>query len=238
MDKVARSIDSMPEVNYRMIDMAALLYRNPLAEARLANYPAFLPLAELPEFADLSTDKNFINPWHSQVPIMQLLDTPRVQAVRNSPDLLRMVWQTTAPDLDDLKTYLKTGRSARYDAIKILGRWRFDVNAAMGAIRRGKPNMSSRDMQNWRRFMDATFGKTSLIARPDHSASLKEAPGLRLPSVAAPAAPTLQTFKGEWKDVEGKYLLSFSGTDLPAHVEGDRLAVKSEGVDLVFNRED
>jgi hypothetical protein len=237
MDKVARAIDSTSEVNYRMIDLAALLYRNPLAEARLANYPGFLSLSELPEFAELSTDKAFIDPWQRQVPIMQMLDLPRVQNVRHNPALLKTVWEVTERDLDDLRTYLKTGRSAKYDPIKILGRWDFSVNAALGAIRRAKPHMSSRDMQAWRHFIDTTFGKTTLIARPDHSVALKNAPGLKLPATAAPAASSLQNFSGEWKDVEGKYLLTLAGNDLPASVDGDRLTVKSEGTELVFDRE-
>jgi hypothetical protein len=238
VDKIARSIDRVPDVTYGMIDLAALVYRNPLAEARLTSYPAFLSLAELPEFAELSSDKSFVDPWHRQVPIMELLDSPRLVNIGNSPELLKKVWNTTAPDLADLRNYLKTGRSATYDPIKVLGRWKFDVGAAVAAVRRSKPNMASRDMQNWRRFLDGAFGKASLVARPDHSATLKNAPGLRLPTAAATTAPSLQTFQGQWKDLDGRYQVSFSGTDFPASVEGDRLAVKGEGIDLVFNRED
>lgn len=239
MDKVARAIDRTPDINYRMIDLAALFYRNPLAQARLASYPAFLSLAELPEFVEMSTDKSLLDPWQRQIPIMQLLETPRLAAIRNNPELLRTIWRTTAPDLEDLLGYLKTGRSAKYDPIKVLGRWKFDVNAAVRTVRRSKPNMSSREMQGVRAFLDAAFGKTGLIARPDHSATLKNAPGLRLPNTAqAIGSPNLQTFQGQWKDLEGKYLLVFSGTELPTTVEGDRLTFKSENTEMVFNRED
>ncbi|HEY5913379.1 MAG TPA: CvpA family protein [Verrucomicrobiae bacterium] len=239
LDNVARSIDRTPDLNYRMVDMAALLYRNPLAEARVGSYPAFLMLAELPEFTEMSTDKGLLDPWHRQIPIMQLLETPRLVNIRNNPELLKTVWNTTAPDLEDFRAYLKTGRSARYDPIKVLGRWKFDVSAAVGAIRRTRPAMSSRDMQNLRRFMDAAFGKTGLIARPDHSVSLKNSPGLRLQTAAAAAAsPDLQTFQGQWKDLDGKYALTFSGTEMPATVEGDRLTLKSDSLGMVFNRED
>jgi len=240
MDKVARAIDSMPEENYRMMDTAALLYRNPLAVARLASYPGFLLLAETPEFADMTNDKTFMDPWQRQVPIMQLLAVARLQNVRNNPEVLRSVWNTVATDLQDLNSYIRTGRSAKYDPIKILGRWKFDVGAALGAVRRGKPAMSSRDMQAWRAFIDAAFGKASLVARPDHSAAFKNTPGLRLPTALTGASiPSPQTMTGQWKEAgENKYELSFSGTDLPAVVQGDRLTVKSQGADLVFNRED
>ncbi len=239
IDKVARAIDRTPEINYRMTDLAALFYHNPLAQARLGSYPAFLSLAELPEFVEMSTDKSLLDPWQRQIPIMQLLETPRLAAIRNNPELLRTIWRTVAPDLEDLLGYLKTGRSAKYDPIKVLGRWKFDVNAAVRAVRRSKPNMSSREMLGVRAFLDAAFGKTGLVARPDHSATLKNAPGLRLPNAAqAAGSPNLQTFQGQWKDLDGKYLLVFSGTELPATVEGDRLTFKSENTDMVFNRED
>ena len=44
--KVARAIDPMPQVWYDSADLAGLIYNNPLSEARLARYPAFLGLAE------------------------------------------------------------------------------------------------------------------------------------------------------------------------------------------------
>ena len=99
--------------------------------------------------------------------------------------------------------------------------------------------MSSRDMAAWRIFLDSAFGKAGLIARPDHSVSIKNMPGLRIPTALAGATQTLQNLNGQWKDLDSsKYQLSVSGADLPATVQGDRLSVKSEGADLVFNRED
>ncbi len=240
MDKVARSIDRIPDVDYQMVDLAALLYRNPLAEARVHSYPGFLMLAELPQFMGMSTDTAFIGPWQGQVPIMQLLGNPRIANIRNDPGLLKTVWNTTATDLQDFNDYLKTGRSVKYDPIKILGRWKFNVSSAVAAIRRTKPNMSSREMQALRFYMGAAFGKTSLVARPDNSVSVNNAPGLRLPTAGQTNAPTgLQTFQGKWQDLDGgKYNLSFSSAEMPATVEGDRLSLKSQNMDMVFNRED
>ena len=54
--KVARAIDPMPQVWYDSADLAGLIYNNPLSEARLARYPAFLGLAERPEFQDMAND--------------------------------------------------------------------------------------------------------------------------------------------------------------------------------------
>jgi hypothetical protein len=240
MDKVARSIDRIPDLDYRMVDLAALLYRNPLAEARIHNYPGFLMLAELPQFSGMSTDTGFIGPWQGQVPIMQLLGNPRIAAIRSDPGLLKTVWNTTATDLQDFREYLKTGRSAKYDPIKILGRWKFNVSSAVAAVRRTKPNMSSREMQALRLYMNAAFGKTTMVARPDNSVSINNAPALRLPTAGQTNAPTgLQSFQGKWQDLDGgKYSLSFSSMEMPTMVEGDRLSMKSQNMDMVFNRED
>jgi hypothetical protein len=57
--KVARAVDRMPQVWYDSADLAGLIYKNPLSEARLARYPAFLSLAERPEFQDMANDTQF-----------------------------------------------------------------------------------------------------------------------------------------------------------------------------------
>ena len=81
-----------------------------------------------------------------------------------------------------------------------------------------------------------------LVARPDQSLTIRNLPGLAMPTSAAAAAaagaPSQQTLQGQWKDLDGKYQLKVSGTELLVTVEGDRLAIKTPGVDMVFNRED
>jgi hypothetical protein len=229
-----------------MADLGGLLYRNPLLEARLSNYPGFLALGEQPEFQELGNDKEFMQQWAGGEPVMTLLDNPKLQAIRNNPELLKTVWNTAEANLNDVRAYLTTGRS-QYDSIKILGRWRFDPNAAGNAIRRAKPNISSLEMQRIKRLLEAGFGKTELIAKPDNQITLRNAPPFKF-SLAAPVvplqpgipppAPVIQTVQGQWKDADNKYLLTVSGQDLPASVENDRLSVKVESLDWVFTRED
>ena len=245
--KVARSIDSIPKVNYEMADLAALIYRNPLLEARLANYPGFLGLGEQPEFQDLGNDKELMQQWAGMEPIMSLLQNPKLQAIRHNPELLKTIWAAAEQNLDDVRTYLTTGLSPQYDPIKILGRWKFDANGAVNAIRRAKPNISSIEMQRVRRSLEAAFSKTELIAKPDNQVTLRDAPALRfspsapvatVPPAAPPPPPSVQTTQGQWKDANGKYLVTLSSQDLPATVEGDRLHLKNEPLDWVFSRAD
>lgn len=168
---------------------------------------------------------------------MTLLDQASFQAVRNNPELLKTVWKTAADNMADLQTFLATGKSPKYDPIQILGRWRFDVSASIVALRRSKPNIPSSEMQKLRRYMDATFSKTRLVAKPDKQITIKDVPALKAQGGGLPSGPP-QTLQGQWQDLDGgKYQLSLGGVDFPATVEGDRLVVKAE-MELVFTPEE
>ena len=240
--KVARSVDPMQQVWYDSADLAGLIYNNPLAEARLARYPAFLGLAERPEFQDMANDSQFTELRMQRQPIMTVLDHPKAQAILHNPELLNVVWTTVVPDLKDVPIFLETGKSPKYDQERILGRWTFNVGASMGLVRRTKPNISSTDMQKWKKWMAVVFAKTSFVAMTDHQAILKNVPQLKLPTAGAAQSGGMQTLKGQWKDQDGKYQLTLSGgirdEQLPALIEGDRLTIAAEGLGLVFDRED
>jgi hypothetical protein len=240
--KVARAIDPMPQVWYDSADLAGLIYNNSLLEARLARYPAFLGLAERQEFQDIATDAQFTELRQRREPIKQLLDYPKTQAILQNPDLLKSIWTTVVPDLKDLRIFLETGKSAKYDPERILGRWNFNAKVAVGLLRKAKPNITSKEMLKWRNWMEAAFAKTSFVAMTDHQAILKNVPQVRLPTAAAAPTGGPQTLKGQWKGGDGKYLLNLSGgvkdEQLTAMVEGDRLTITGEGTGLVFDRED
>jgi hypothetical protein len=232
----------MPQVWYDVADFVGLIYNNPLSEARLARYPAFLGLAERPEFQEIANDTQFTELRQRREPILKLLDYPKAQGIVQNPDLLNVIWTTVVPDLQDLHIFLATGKSPKYDPERILGRWTFNVNAAMGLFRRAKPNISSTDMQKWKKWMIAVFAKTSFVAMTDHQAILKDAPQLKLPAAGVAPSSGTQTLKGQWKGQDGKYQLSLSGgtrdEQLTASVEGERLTIATEGLGLVFDRED
>ena len=240
--KVARAIDPMPQAWYDSADLAGLIYNNSLLEARLARYPAFLGLAERPEFQDLGSDTQFSELRQRQEPIMKVLDYPKAQAIIQNPDLLKLIWATVLPDLTDLPTFLETGKSPKYDSERILGRWNFNVRVAMSMLRRAKPNISSTEMLKWKKWMVAAFAKTSFLAMTAHQAILKNVPQVNLPAAGAASAGGSQTLKGQWKNLDGKYQLTLSGgsrdEQMTAAVEGDRLMVGREGMDLVFDQED
>ena len=233
--KVARAIDPMPQLWYDAADLAALLYYNPLADARLARYPGLFHLAERPEFQELGNDQEFIRLRQRQAPVMEVFDHGKVQAIFANPELLSIIWKTVVPDMPDLRDYLKTGRS-KYDAEKILGHWKFNVNVAMAMMRRSKPNISSTEMQKFKRYMTAAYAKTSFVAMPDHKAVLRSLPPTKL--TAAGSAASGQSLDCQWDGADGKYQITISSSDVPAAVENDRLTIGSPGMELVFDRED
>ena len=242
--KVARAIDGMPDNYYDSADIAGLVYTNPLLEARFTRYPGFLALAERQEFQDLANDTEFAGMRQRREPMRAVLQYPKTQAIVHNPDLLKTIWATLTPDLKDLRAYLETGRSAKYDDEKILGRWKFNVNSALSLTRKNKPNASSAEMLRLKKWMLGAFDKTSLVAMVGGQAIVKNLPPLKLPAGPAAAAAAVagpQTLQGQWKGGDGKYQLNFSGggADLEtvATVEGDRMSMTAQGVSLAFDRE-
>jgi hypothetical protein len=240
--KVARALDPMPQVWYDSADLAGLIYNNPLSEARLVHYPAFLSLGERPEFQAIGSDTQFTQDRLRRMGIMEFFDHPKVQAVVNNPELMHAIWTTVVPDLKDLTAYLGTGKSAKYDPETILGRWIFDVSVALTMDLRTKPNISSRDMQRLKEWFLTAYSKTTFMAKTDHQFTLKNLPSATPAAAGAAAASGSQNLQGQWKRLDGKYQISVSTAgreaDLAAAVEGDRLTITGQRMNLVFSRED
>lgn len=237
--KVARALDHRKQW-YEASDLAGMVFANPLVEARLSRYPGILGLAERAEFKDLGADKDFAEMRQRRANTLELWNNPKIQVIRENPDLVRTIWSTLSSDFEDLKEYLRTGLSAKYDSELILGRWAYDVNYAMILYRRSKPSLPSSEMQKIKKWMLATFAATELVATVDRQVLVKNLPQVRLPTPAALAAPAAatQNLQGEWKKADNKYLVSFAGAgEVPATIEGDRLRMAYEGSYLVFVRE-
>ena len=228
--KVARAMDRMPDSYYQTADIAGLVYNNPLLEARLSRYPAFVGLAERQEFQALASDQSFAEMRQRGEPVLNLLSHPSVQNILGNHELVDAIRKTLVPDLQDLRTFLETGRSPKYETENILGRWIFDVNYTLLAIRKTKPNLPSSELSKMKKGLMATFAKTAFVATTDHKAIFKNLPQ------ATSAQPTLQ---GEWQGAQGKYILTLPEKgDVSATVDGDRLTATGGGLELAFSREE
>lgn len=239
--KAARAVDSLPKVWYDSADLAGLIYNNPLSEARLSRYPAFLGLAERPEFKDLGSDAQFAELRQKHGPLLELIGYPKVDNLLKNADFVQLVWNTVVPDMEDLCVFLETGQSPKYESQKILGRWKIDVGAMFNVFRRLKPNMPNKERLALRLYLTAAYEKTSLVAMTDHQLVLKNVPPLRLPAPGTAPSIGTQTLPGKWDEQGGKYLISFSGgaqQDCAATIEGDRLTINASELALIFIRED
>ncbi len=186
LSKVAKALDPLPAVYFDAADLAGIIYHTPLIEARLSKYPGFMSLAQQPDIQLLGMDPQFSEMRLKQDSIKKLLAYPTVDSMLKKPETLNLIWTNVTSDLTDLRTYLETGKSPKYDKEKILGRWNFQVNGAFAAIREAKPTITSREMQAVRTLIIAGYSKSTLIASPDHQIILKDA----LPLSAPPSTPS------------------------------------------------
>ncbi|MCX8107842.1 MAG: CvpA family protein, partial [Verrucomicrobiae bacterium] len=170
VDKALASLDPMKENYYLACDVIGLLYQNPVLLERLLNYPAFLGLSEREEIKSLVNDVEFLNAWQTKAPILTLINHPKVQSLINNAEIANEVTQV---DLKDLIQYLNTGRSAKYDEEKILGRWSLDVSATFTLARKENPDMSAQEMAKLKTLVGVFLSKTTLMATPDNKFRIK-----------------------------------------------------------------
>ena len=221
---------------YDGADIIGHVYHNPLAsQSRLSSYPAFLGLADNSQFKSLGDDVKFQQFWLEGHSFGELLDNAKIQPLIESPDLYSKVMGLLKGDLKDLKEYLETGRSAKYDDEKILGRWTFDYKQSMARARRGKPNMTLAELRRTRAIL-GLMTDGMLTALIDNRAILK----------LASTNTIAQTADGTWKDSgAGKYTLSLYASSLPerdrrmelqASIESSKLLVTKDGYAYVFEK--
>ena len=235
--KVARAVDPLSDSFYQTADIAGLLYNNPLLEARLSRYPAFLGLSERQEFQNLGKDQEFTNMRQRQDPIMVVLKHPGVQGVLQNRELMDAIKAALVPNLKDLQTFLETGHSAKFDPESILGRWDFDLTYTMIMVHKGKPNISSLDLAKLKKAVMGAFSKATFVATTEHQAILKNVPHAMYAAGGMPSTD-VQTLQGQWKGSDGKYQLTMAGKEYSANVEADRITVTGEGMEIALVRED
>jgi len=239
--KTARSAVLMPNMFYKLADLAGLLRQNPQLNDRLESYPAFLSLAERDDFKQLGQDNNFQSAWKNLAPITQLLNDPQVRAMLKNNDLTAMILGIVQTDWDDLNGYLKTGKSLKYDPVKILGRWDFNVSVTITLFRQARPNIQPNAMRAARTWMTEAYANTTFIAGADGQAFLKDLPRIKTQPNQPPVTEKA-TWKGKWKDSGTDYDLSLNSNgqskSMTARTDGQRLTLQSGNDSFVFDRED
>ncbi|MCI0539684.1 MAG: CvpA family protein [Verrucomicrobiales bacterium] len=200
LDKAVSRFDPTPAKFYEASDILGLVYNNPILISRVALYPPFLLTGDRPEFQEIANDKDFMSMLLSKSDIAQIINNPKTQTVINNREILQEMSQQ---DLKDLRTYLETGKSPKYDEEKILGRWQIDLYATLAQEKKKKPDMSVTEMRRLKKQAEL-MSNISFIATTDNKAILKvdlteqqkqllqaaQAPAAVVP-VAAPTQPTM-----------------------------------------------
>jgi hypothetical protein len=211
------------ELYYDACDILASIYHQPLLQNRLANYPPFLTLAERPEFKAI-TDRKFQEEWQRGMSLDEFMSDEKVKPLLHNREIFTNVVSLLGGDLKDLKTYLETGKSPKYDDERILGRWEIDTRESVARARRLKPNMGSVELRRLRTLLGTTFKDSTVTATIDNKAILK-----------LPRLKDKGTQQGSWRPSDGKYILHFKDTgDLDVLVDGKNLIFTRDGVTLVF----
>jgi hypothetical protein len=161
----------MPENYYLATDILGLLYHNfSMLQERLFDYPAFLALGERPEFKEIATDTDLQNLLQTSAPLVNIINHPKILAIINNSEIMD---QLRKVDLKDLAQYLKTGKSAKYDEEKILGRWHMDPSATLVAVKRKNPDLPVSQMGQMKKLITIFMTRVSFMTTPDNEAIMK-----------------------------------------------------------------
>ena len=252
LDKAVAGFVPKSERYFDGADIAASIFLNPLLQNRLSTYPVFLTLNEKPEFKQIGSSTAFQEFWTKGPTIQEFRSHNLIQPLVSSGEWYNKFVTMLDGDFKDLKTYLETGKSPKYEDEHILGRWEFDGKASFDLARKRKPIMPLQEIRWLRVVFGTVFKGAMLTATVDKRIILKVpgvtrlAAGLKLP--AAAAQNLKDSGEGTWEPGKGGgYVLSIAegGKTLmkeDALVEGNRLTFnfsvpgRQEVVGLVFEK--
>lgn len=240
MAKSAAAVAKLPDNYYKVADFAGLICQNPDVATRLASYPAFISIVQRDDLLQLTQDEAFTNAWAEHAPMGALMNTPSVKAILKDTDLLNTVWNVVQTNLDDITTYLKTGKSAKYDEEKIVGRWDFNANVSVAMFGQMHPKTQSAEIRAMRAMWEVAYAQTTFAAGTDGQGFFLEVPDFKSYKPGEPV-PT-SNWKGQWSNEGSTYTITLSSSDgqnrtYVATANDLRLTLKDDANILVFDRE-
>jgi len=188
-DKTFAALDRTPAKFNVVADLLGLIYANPALTNRLVDYPPFLELVERPEIVEVFGDTDYLKLLQDQAGFTAMINHPRTLALIANPDVQEVLQKL---DLADLKSYLETGKSPKYDDERLLGRWKTDMGAINTDARRRRANMALADLKNLRMALNLILGKATMTVYPDNRFVLRVPP----PELPAPQAPVADDGSG------------------------------------------
>jgi len=183
LDKALAALDKTSSRFYDAADVIGLIYHNPVLQGRLANYPYFLSLGQNSELQEIGGDKEYNDLLFGKSSFGAIINHANTKRILANKEI---VDQVKGVDLADLKTYLETGKSPKYEDERILGRWILDKDAVLTHIRKAMPEMKAGDLLALRKAVE-TLPDVTLINTLDNKVIVKSEGGGAAPT-AAPAA--------------------------------------------------
>ena len=234
--KTASAVAKLPPNYYKLADLSGLLMQNPQLGPRLAEYPGLTSLWERDDMQALVTDATLTNALAAGATLGDIINLPSVQATLQNKDLSQLIWGIVTTNLDDLTTYLQTGKSAKYDGELNLGKWEFNPPVTFAWLRQNQPKIPASEMGAIRALWLQAYGRTTVLMTGDNQLFIKNLPKFQ------PGKPPfqLEDWKGDWSLDGATYTLhvSLNGADkyLSATTEGLRLSIKDGKTLLIFDR--
>ena len=231
LDKAVAAFVPKSERYYDGADITAAIFLNPLLQNRLSTYPVFLTLNEKPEFKQIGSSTAFQQFWTTGPTIQEFHSHDLIKPVVGSADWYNKFVAMLDGDFKDLKIYLETGKSPKYEDEHILGRWEFDGAASFAAAKKRKPVMPLQEIRRLRLMFGRVYKGAIITATVDKKIIIK-----------VPAAPNQQnSLEGTWEPGKsGGYVmtLSLGGKTFKSEalVEGNRLSFPQDGVNFVFEK--
>ncbi len=217
MQRAIVAIDPMPPAYYDAADIVGHIYHNRLLMSRLGSYPFFLGMAERVEIQDIAGDPQLSQLLQTEATAGELLAHPKIKALLSNAAIIDSLQQL---DVSDLKIYIETGESPKYQPTRILGRWSFDISATVDQIRLTQPTITPKRMLELNRELGTFFLDASFTATTDGQVFVKASPPLPLqpvqpgqPIIAAVAAPQKNVATGTWTETGGTYSVTLTVTE-------------------------
>jgi uncharacterized membrane protein required for colicin V production len=241
LTRTATAIGTLPAKYYQLADLAGFLVQNPQVGPRLADYPALTPVWERDDFQALVQDPVLTNALASGASLGEILKDENVKYFLSNSDQTKLITSIVQTNLDDLMGYLQTGKSAKYDGDKIIGRWEFNPQVTMAWLRQSRPKWPASEMRATRAWMTQAYAQTRVLVCGDNQIFVKNLP--RLKNVAGQPPITEQNnWKGDWSANAKNYdvHLTCNGEDkfFTATAEDLRLTVTEGKNKLIFDRAD
>lgn len=212
MQKAIVAIDPMPKAYYSAADIVGDIFHNRLLMSRLSSYPFFLSLAERPEIQEIASDPEAIELIQTESTVGQILAQPKVKALLSNAALMDELKKL---DVADLKVFVETGKSPKYEPIRILGRWTFDISSSLEQTKLAQPGASAKRMLELNRSLGTAFLDATLVATTDNQIFIKAVPPAPLPApgqrVVQPivSGPQENVATGSWAESGGSYTATF-----------------------------